>query len=57
MKLYIGHLTVFRVKFTRYIGFNSTKVRLNNYETKRYWTNSVDGLAWGHYKIHDFRNE
>ena len=36
---------------------NSTKVSLNNYETKRYWTNSVDGLAWGHYKLHDFRNE
>ena len=56
MKLHIGHLTVFGVKFTRQM-FNSTKVSLNNYENKRYWTNSVDSLASGQFKIHDLRHE
>ena len=56
MKLYIRHLTVFGVKFTRY-SINRTKVSLNNYENKRYWTNSVDSSACGHFKIYDFRNE
>ena len=56
MKLHIGHLTVFGVKITRQM-FNSTIVSLNNYENKRYWTNSVDSLAFGQFKIHDLRHE
>ena len=60
MKLYIRHLTVFGVKFTRHIVFiciNSTIVSLNIYENKRCWTNSVDSFACGQYKIHDLRHE
>ena len=46
-----------RSKIHKIYSINSTKVSLSNYENKRYWTNSVDSLACGHYKIHDFRNE
>ena len=57
MKLYIGHLTVSGVKTIRYISINTTKVSLNSYENKRYWTTSVDSLAYGHYKINDFKSD
>ena len=56
MKLYIGHLTVSGVKTIRY-SINTTKVSLNSYENKRYWTTSVDSLAYGHFKINDLKNE
>ena len=58
MKLYIGHLTVSGVKTIRYIySINTTKVSLNSYENKRYWTTSVDSLAYGHFKINELKNE
>ena len=53
MKLYIGHLTVSGVKTIRYYSINTTKVSLNSYENKRYWTTSVDSLAYGHFKINE----
>ena len=56
MKLYIGHLTVSGVK-TMICSINTTKVSLNSYENKRYWTTSVDSLAYGHFKINDFKND
>ena len=46
-----------RSKIHKIYSINSTKVSLNNYENKRYWTNSVDSLACGHYQTHDFINE
>ena len=54
MKLYIGQLTVLS-KIHKIYSINSTKVSLNNYENKGYWTNSVDSLQYGHYKIHGFK--
>ena len=36
---------------------NITKVSLNSYENKRYWTTSVDSLAYGYYKTNGFKNE
>ena len=36
---------------------NTTEVSLNSYKNKRYWTTSVDSLAHGHFKIHDFKND
>ena len=36
---------------------NITKVSLNSYENKRYWTTAVDSLAYGRYKIIDLKNE
>ena len=56
MKLYIGHWIVSGVKNKIY-SINTTKVSLNNNETKRYWTTSVDSLAYGHYKTNDLKNE
>ena len=38
-------------------GINTTKVSLNSYENKRYWTSALDSLAYGHYKINDFKND
>ena len=38
-------------------GINTTKVSLNSYENKRYWTTSVDSLAYGHFKINELKNE
>ena len=32
---------------------NTTKVSLNSYENKRYWTSALDSLPYGHYKIND----
>ena len=57
MKLYIGHLTVSGVKNHKIFSINTTKVSLNSYENKRYWTTSVHSLAYGHYKINDFKSD
>ena len=46
-----------RSKNHKIYSINTTKVSLNSYENKRYWTTSVDSLAYGHYKINDFKNE
>ena len=41
-----------RSKNNKIYSINTTKVSLNSYENKRYWTTSVDSLAaYGHYKI------
>ena len=32
---------------------NTTKVSFNSYDNKRYWTNSIDSLAYGHFGIND----
>ena len=42
-----------RSKNHKIYSINTTKVSLNSYENKRYWTNSIDSLAYGHYKIND----
>ena len=46
-----------RSKKHKIYSINTTKVSLNSYENKRYWTTSVDSLAYGHYKINDFKND
>ena len=46
-----------RSKNHKIYSINTTKVSLNSYENKRYWTTSVDSLAYGHYKINDLKNE
>ena len=46
-----------RSKNHRIYSINNTKGSLNSYENKRYWTTSLDSLAYGHYKINDFKNE
>ena len=56
MKLYIGHSTV-SSKNHKIFSINTTKVSLNSYENKRYWTTSVDSLAFGHFKINELKNE
>ena len=40
-----------RSKNQKIYSINTTKVSLNTYENKRYWTNSIDSLAYGHFKI------
>ena len=45
-----------RSKNQKIYSINTTKVSLNSYENKRYWTTSVDSSAYGHYKINDFKN-
>ena len=46
-----------RSKSHKRYSINTTKVSLNSYENKRYWTTSVDSLAHGHFKINDLKNE
>ena len=46
-----------RSKNHKIFSINTTKVSLNSYENKRYWTTSVDSLAYGHYKINDFKSD
>ena len=46
-----------RSKNHKIYSINTTKVSLNSYENKRYWTTSVDSLANGHFKINDFKND
>ena len=46
-----------RSKNHRIYSINTTKGSLNSYENKRYWTTSLDSLAYGHYKINDFKND
>ena len=46
-----------RSKNHKIYSIKTTKVSLNSYENKRYWTTSVDSLAYGHYKINDLKNE
>ena len=46
-----------RNKNHKIFSINTTKVSLNSYENKRYWTTSVDSLAYGHYKTHDLKKE
>ena len=46
-----------RSKNHKIYSIHTTKVSLNSYEYKRYWTTSVDSLAYGHYKINDLKNE
>ena len=46
-----------RSKNHKIYSINTTKVSLNSYENKRYWTTSVDSLAYGHYKTHDLKKE
>ena len=46
-----------RSKNHKIYSINTTKVSLNSDEKKRYWTTSVDSLAYGHYKIHDLKND
>ena len=42
-----------RSKNHKIFSINTTKVSLNSYENKRYWTSALDSLAYGHYKIND----
>ena len=42
-----------RSKNHKIYSINTTKVSLNSYENKRYWTSALDSLAYGHYKIND----
>ena len=46
-----------RSKNHKIYSINTTKVSLNSYENKRYWTTSVDSLAYGHFKINELKNE
>ena len=46
-----------RSKNHKIFSINTTKVSLNSYENKRYWTTSVHSLAYGHYKINDFKSD
>ena len=46
-----------RSKNLKIYSINTTKVSLNSYENKRYWTTSVDSLAYGHFKINELQNE
>ena len=46
-----------RSKNHKIFSINTTKVSLNSYENKRYWTTSEDSLAYGHYKINYLKNE
>ena len=46
-----------RSKNHKIYSINTTKVSLNSYENKRYWTTSVDSLAYGHFKINDFKSD
>ena len=46
-----------RSKNHKIYSINTTKVSLNSYENKRYWTTSLDSLAYGHCKINDFEND
>ena len=46
-----------RSKNHQIFSINTAKVSLNSYENKRYWTTSVDSLAYGHYKINYLKNE
>ena len=44
-----------RSKNHKIFSTNTTKVRLNSYENKRYWTTALDSLAYGHYGINDLK--
>ena len=46
-----------RSKNHKIYSINTTKVSLNSYENKRYWTTSVDSLAYGHFKVDELKNE
>ena len=46
-----------RSKNHKIYSINTTEVSLNSYENKRYWTTSVNGLAYGHFKLNDFKND
>ena len=46
-----------RSKNHKIFSINTTKVSLNSYENKRYWTTSVDSLAFGHFKTNELKNE
>ena len=46
-----------RSKNHKIYSINITKVSLNSYENERYWTTSVDSLAYGYYKTNGFKNE
>ena len=46
-----------RSKNHKIFSINTTKVSLNSYENKRYWTTSVHSLAYGHYEINDFKSD
>ena len=46
-----------RSKNHKIYSINTTKVSLSSYENKRYWTTSVDSLAYGHLKINELKNE
>ena len=46
-----------RSKNHKIYSINTTKVSLNSYENKRYWTSALDSLAYGHYKINDFKSD
>ena len=40
-----------RSKNHKIYSIRTTKISLNSYENKRYWTNTGDSLAYGHYSI------
>ena len=46
-----------RSKNHKMFSINTTKVGLNSYENKRYWTTSIDSLACGYYKINASKNQ
>ena len=46
-----------RSKNHKIYSINTTKVSLNSYENKRYWTTSVDSLAYGHFQKNELKNE
>ena len=57
MKLYIGFFNSIRSKNHKIYSINTTNVSLNSYENKRYWTTSIDSLAYGHFKINEVKDE
>ena len=48
---------IIRSKNHKIYSINTTKVSLKSYENKRYWTTSVDSLAYGHFRIYELKNE
>ena len=44
-----------RSKNHKIYSINTTKVSLNSYENKRYWTTSVESLAYGHFKLNELK--
>ena len=55
MKLYINHSIVLEVKNHKIYSIRTTKISLNSYENKVYWVDSINSLAYGHWRINDLK--